>query len=114
MKTEYSKRFLKEAKDLRKKYHNFDDDLRSFVNDLKSGKHVGADLIENIKRLPVYKVRIKNSSSATGKRGGFRVIYYVEIDEQTFYLLSIYSKSQTANISQNEILEILKSEKLIK
>ncbi len=99
---------------MRKKYHHINGDLLSFIDTLESGQYVGADRIESVKSLHVYKARIKNSSSSTGKSGGFRVIYYTQIDEETFYLLSIYSKSQKSDISRDAILEILKSENLIK
>lgn len=113
MQTKYSKRFLKEAKDLRKKYHKIDEDLLNFVNSLEERKSIGASRIVNLNHLHVYKARVKNSSSLMGKSGGFRIIYYVQIAEENFFLLTIYSKSQKSDISRNEILKILKEENLI-
>ncbi len=49
-----------------------------------------------------------NSSTSTGKSGGFRVIYYFIDEQNNLYLMTIYSKTKKANISDNELLELLK------
>jgi len=44
-----------------------------------------------------------------GKSGGFRVIYYYRDEESgRIYLLAIYSKSDQATISDEEIIAILR------
>jgi hypothetical protein len=55
---------------------------------------------------------MKNSSTNSGKSGGFRVIYY-SISKDGAYLLAIYSKNQKEDISKKEILNILKEENLM-
>jgi mRNA-degrading endonuclease RelE of RelBE toxin-antitoxin system len=114
MKTKYSKNFLKDAKFLRKKYQKFDSDLLKFINSLEKESFIAASRIQGLDSLEIYKARLRNSSSLTGKSGGFRVVYYAKISENCFYLLSIYSKSEKLDISKKEILQILKSENLIK
>ena len=52
------------------------------------------DRLEGLK-LPegtaAYKVRIANTSANVGKSNGFRLLYYVAIEDE-IYLLTIYSK----------------------
>jgi len=55
-----------------------------------------------------YKIRVANSSIPTGKSGGFRVITLVKIEKDKVILLTIYSKTQKENISEEELSEILK------
>ena len=55
-----------------------------------------------------FKLRLPNSSIPTGKRGGFRIVYYYRTRNIKIYLLDIYSKTELANISDKKLLEILK------
>lgn len=48
------------------------------------------------------------SSKGKGKSGGARVITYVQVVEINIFLLSIYDKADTANISDKELQERLK------
>ncbi len=54
-------------------------------------------------------MRIPNPDAGKGTRGGFRVIYYVIRDDKYINLLAIYSKTEVDNITQKDILDILKS-----
>ena len=53
----------------------------------------------------VYKARLPNRSAQRGKSGGFRVIYYVQI-EDLVTLLTIYSKTEETDISLREIRQL--------
>ncbi len=53
----------------------------------------------------VYKARLPNRSAQRGKSGGFRVIYYVQI-EDLVTLLTIYSKTEETDISVREIQQL--------
>ncbi|MDQ7044935.1 MAG: hypothetical protein Q9M32_03355 [Sulfurimonas sp.] len=55
-----------------------------------------------------------NSSASIGKSGGFRVIYYFIDERNDLYLMNIYSKTKKENISENELLELLKVNELDK
>ena len=66
--------------------------------DPKIGTHLGNDC---------YKIRIANSSIPTGKSGGFRVITFVKIEQEKIILLTIYSKTEKENISDDELKSIL-------
>ena len=103
---------MKEAKGLRKKYRAIDLDIKKFANAIKENSLIVSTRIPNFGELKIYKTRIRNSSAASGKGGGFRIIYYLEIDT-ICYFISIYSKSQKTDISKDEILRILKDENLI-
>lgn len=54
----------------------------------------------------VYKVRLKNPSAKKGKRGGFRLIYYIQLADQ-IVLLTIYSKSEQSDISAKQLQLII-------
>jgi mRNA-degrading endonuclease RelE of RelBE toxin-antitoxin system len=95
--------FDKNIKKLAKHYKNIKVDLSSLVLELQNNPKLGTHLFQNC-----YKIRVANSSIPTGKSKGFRVIAYCIDDEQNIYLLSIYSKSDQENITDTEIIELLK------
>ena len=90
--------FQKQAKRLAKRYKSFPNDLQKLVNELKENAALGTSLGRNI-----YKIRLAISSKNKGKSGGARVISYVYQIAETVYLLSIYDKSETENISDDEL-----------
>jgi mRNA-degrading endonuclease RelE of RelBE toxin-antitoxin system len=96
--------FAKEVKKLYKKYKKLPDDLRALQGTLQENPKAGIELEEGC-----YKIRLANSSARTGKSGGFRVIYYYLDAHDNLYLLSIYSKTEIENISDDMLLEILKA-----
>ena len=57
----------------------------------------------------VYKARLPNRDSGSGKRGGYRVIYYL-LSEESIVLLTIYSKTDQSDIPADEIVRILDEE----
>jgi hypothetical protein len=99
---EYSDSFLKEAKKLSKKYKLLKSDLKQAVEEIQSNNDLGVYLGFNI-----FKKRVKNSSIPTGKSGGFRVIIYQQIKNK-IVLISIYSKTEKENLSDEELSGILK------
>ena len=50
----------------------------------------------------VRKVRWVLPNTGTGKRGGIRVLYYYLDEFGIFYMLSVYAKSNTINISDKD------------
>jgi mRNA-degrading endonuclease RelE of RelBE toxin-antitoxin system len=94
--------FTKEAKRLYKKYKKLPDDLKILVKELNDNPKAGIDLGANC-----YKIRLANSSIPTGKSSGFRVIYYYYDGELDIYLLTIFSKRDMGNISDEKIMELL-------
>ncbi len=100
--------FLKGVKKLHKRYKSISKDLKLLQEELKESPRSGIELGNNC-----YKIRLANSSVPTGKSGGFRVIYYYIDENNNIFLVHIYSKSDTDNISENKILEILKTAGLV-
>ena len=96
--------FAIQLKKLAKKYKKIKIDLRNLTEELEEDPKLGIALHHNC-----YKIRVANSSVPTGKSGGFRVIYYFLDSEHNIYLMSIYSKTQKDSISENELIELLKS-----
>jgi len=94
--------FQKQAKKLAKRYKSFPQDLQKLVDELKENASPGTSLGGN-----VYKIRLAISSKNKGKSGGARVISYVYQIAEIVYLLSIYDKSETENISDNELKRLI-------
>ncbi|WP_373026233.1 type II toxin-antitoxin system RelE/ParE family toxin [Sulfurimonas sp.] len=55
----------------------------------------------------LFKKRVKNSSIPTGKSGGFRIIIYQQL-ENKIVLISIFSKTDKENLSDDELSMALK------
>jgi mRNA-degrading endonuclease RelE of RelBE toxin-antitoxin system len=90
-------KFDKEVKKLSKKYNLIKEDLNNFILDFDT-IHQEATSIKN----NLYKVRLSNSNKNKGKRAGYRIYYYLKIND-TVYLLTIYDKSQIENINENTL-----------
>ncbi len=99
--------FSKDVKKLYRKYRKVIDDLKILEEQLYKDPKSGMQLGNNC-----YKIRLRNSSVPTGKSGGFRVIYYYIDDKNNLYLMAMYSKSELENISDDRLMEILKSNDL--
>ena len=102
--------FRREAKKLIKKYRSLKGELsglaEELVEDPRKGVHIGKD---------VYKIRLAVKSKGRGKSGGLRIITFVQFviedlnsEELDVYLLSIYDKSDFANISDNLLKHLIK------
>jgi len=99
---EYSESFLKEAKQLSKKFKLLKSDLKQAVDEIETKNDLGVYLGFNL-----FKKRVKNSSIPTGKSGGFRVIIYQQLEDK-IVLISIYSKTEKENLSDEELSQIIK------
>ncbi len=90
--------FQKHAKRLAKRYKSFPNDLQRLVDELKENAALGTPLGGN-----AYKIRLAIASKNKGKSGGARIITYVYLQADTVYLLSIYDKADTENITDAEL-----------
>ncbi len=97
--------FKKDVKKLYKKNKKLPQDLKTLNETLLENPKVGIELSSKL-----YKMRLENSSSNSGKSGGFRVIYYYLDEEENAYLLKIYSKTEIENIKEEILIKILKSQ----
>ncbi len=95
--------FSREVKKLFKKYKKITADLQELQKILQQNPQAGIELGHSC-----YKIRLANSSIPSGKSGGFRVIYYYLDAQNNIYLMSIYSKTELENISDEKIIAILK------
>jgi hypothetical protein len=105
-----TKFFLKQPKQLQKKYPSIKSDLSNLNIVLLTNHKPGTPLGNN-----AFKIRLAIKSKSQGKSGGARVISYLEteiigiVENTTINLLSIYDKSGLASISKGEILALIKN-----
>lgn len=95
--------FDKQFKRLLKKYPSLKSELSELAEQLKKEPDKGTSLGHDC-----YKIRLAISSKGKGKSGGARVITYFAITDFNIFLLSIYDKSEQSNISDKELLQLLK------
>lgn len=106
--------FKSELKPLLKKYPSLSKDLMKLETELTENPRLGTLIGKD-----VYKIRLKIGSNRKGKSGGARVITLIESSiigiaitsfsgETTINLLSIYDKSEIANISDKELKTLIK------
>lgn len=103
-KVDFAATFQRNLKHLRQKYPKVVSEVRQLVQQIEQDNRPGIK-IPNV-RYDVYKVRLKNPSTRKGKRGGFRVIYYLKLKDHII-LITIYSKTEQSDISTDEIQKIL-------
>ena len=109
IKVDKSIEFKKNIKKLEKKYRSIEEDLEPLIQQLESGETPGDRISGN--KYPVYKVRVKNSDNKKGQSSGYRVIYYT-VTPAAILLITIYSKSDRANISNREIEDLIEQEEI--
>jgi mRNA-degrading endonuclease RelE of RelBE toxin-antitoxin system len=90
--------FEKELKKLGKKYRSIRDDYAHLLDLLDRNPSLGTPLGKN-----AFKIRMAISSKSGGKSGGARVITCVKIVKETVFLVSIYDKSESDNIPDEEL-----------
>ena len=100
----YTPEFKRNLRQLAKKYRHIKSDVQPIIEDLILGRTPG----DQIPGIPyeVFKVRAKNSDSAKGKRGGYRIIYY-RLSSGLIVLITIYSKTEQSDITPAEIRRII-------
>jgi mRNA-degrading endonuclease RelE of RelBE toxin-antitoxin system len=97
--------FYKNLHDLNKRYRHVRADIQTVIQDLEVGNFVG-DRISGIgEDYVMLKVRVKNRDIKKGKSAGYRLIYQVE-SSTAVLLLTIYSKSDRADITAGELRSI--------
>lgn len=107
----YSPRFAKDLKRLAKRYRSLKQDYANLIASLREDPMQGTDLGKNLR-----KVRMAISAKGKGKSGGARVITYTVLVEQSpteLLLLTIYDKSDKEDITDSELIEIMRSNGLL-
>ncbi len=105
VRVEAAKTFTGKLNILAKKYRNIHRDVQPVIEQLEQGEILG-DQIPNV-GYSVFKLRIRNTSIQKGKSGGYRLIYYVKMATSVI-LLTIYTKSEQANIDADDIQSIIR------
>lgn len=100
--------FKQQVRKLSKKYANIKEDLKTLSGLLNENPRSGTPLGKK-----AYKIRLKSSDMGRGKRGGYRVVTYVQDDTGKIRLLTIYAKPRKADISDDEIRDILEKEGML-
>jgi mRNA-degrading endonuclease RelE of RelBE toxin-antitoxin system len=96
--------FARQFKRLARKYPSLKNELGKLISSLEKNPEQGTAIGKQC-----YKIRLAIASKGKGKSGGARVITHVYIVRKTVYLLSIYDKSEQANIPDSVIASIISS-----
>ena len=94
------------ARELKQRYPSMKDDYRDFLDTLRKSPLQGEPLGKHLR-----KVRFSIASKAKGKSGGARVITHtvlVESEGADITLVTIYDKSDQANITDKELKKLIK------
>ena len=95
--------FKRDFKHLAKKYASLRSDLNELMQSLWETPDQGTDLGQGFR-----KIRLAIASKGKGKSGGARIITYTLTEEGIeITLLTIYDKSEKANVTRKELLAIL-------
>jgi len=98
--------FERRLKRLHKKFPTLYNELDELESQLLKFPTMGIDYGANI-----YKIKLACKSKHRGKSGGFRVITYLIQQTEAGYeinLVTIYDKSEEANITKEDILKLVK------
>lgn len=101
---EASPTFNRNLRSLAKKYRSIRNDIQPVIEQLEWGEFLG-DKIPGI-GYDVFKLRVRNSDIQKGKSGGYRLMYYVKT-ANGIILLTIYTKSELADMAADEIRSII-------
>ena len=94
--------FEKQARRLSRKYPSLKNDLLQLIKSLKENPGQGTALGNQC-----YKIRLAIKSKAKGKSGGARVVTHIVVYNTIVYLLSVYDKSEKADLSPGELKQLL-------
>lgn len=103
----YSSIFYAKVKKFLKKFPALAEELQQLETAILQDPTMGEALGKGL-----YKIRLASKSKAKGKSGGFRVINYLvskEQDEIFVTVVTIYDKSEEANIKKVTLLKMLDS-----
>jgi len=104
VKVEASPTFQRNLRTLAKKYRSIRNDIEPIIKQLENGE-VPGNQIAGI-GYTVFKLRVRNSDIARGTSSGYRLIYYCQT-ATGIILLTIYTKSEQADIAADDIRRII-------
>ncbi|NKI91121.1 type II toxin-antitoxin system RelE/ParE family toxin [Hymenobacter artigasi] len=94
--------FARDAKRLSKKFRSLPNDLDSIILQLREQPQSGTPIGHHC-----YKIRLAIASKGGGKSGGARLITYVQVVNETVFLLALYDKSEQSSVSDQQVLALL-------
>ena len=94
--------FDKQLKRLAKKYASLKEEYNALIDKLEGNPQEGVSLGNNC-----FKIRLAIASKGRGKSGGARIITHFYVENDAVFLLTIYDKSEQADISDKELKELL-------
>lgn len=100
----YSPEFKNNLKPLAKKYFTLKQSIKSLEEDLIINPYLGESYGEKI-----YKVRLRDESKGKGKRGGFRLMYYLLSETGQgieILMLTIFDKSEVSTIKKKTAVSL--------
>jgi mRNA-degrading endonuclease RelE of RelBE toxin-antitoxin system len=100
----FTPEFKRNLRQLAKKYPHIRADAQPVIDAVEEGECPG-DRISGT-RYQVFKVRARNSDARKGKSGGYGIIYQVK-PQELIVLVTIYSKSEQADVSAAKIRRII-------
>lgn len=100
----FTPEFKRNLRQLAKKYRQIKSDVQPLLDTLMQGQTPG-DQIPGVQYM-VFKVRLKNTGSGKGKSGGYRIIYQ-QANAYLIVLVTIYSKTEQADIAPRDISQII-------
>lgn len=101
---EFTPEFKRNIRALTRKYRHIRDDVDPLIIDLQNGQLPGAQVTGT--GYTIFKVRVQNRDVRKGKSGGYRLIYYLQT-RTDIILITIYSKTEQADISASQIRRIV-------
>ncbi len=94
--------FDKQFKKLYKKYNLLKKDISYFVSDFDDLHKQSTKIQQNL-----FKIRLANSNKNKGKSAGYRIYYYIKLEEN-IYLLTIYDKSAISMIDEKILINLIR------
>lgn len=101
----FTPEFKRNLRALARKYRHIRSDVQPVIEQIQAGSFVG-NQIAGV-GYAVFKVRVRNSDVPKGKRSGYRLVYYLRTPTDVI-LVTIYSKSEQADVSAIQVRRILR------
>jgi len=97
--------FKHSVRKLQKQFRHVKDDVRVAIQVLLQTPRLGVVIPGGS---GVRKLRVRNTDLTKGKRGGYRLLYYVEDQPvPTIHLLLLYAKSDREDVTRQELKRLL-------
>jgi mRNA-degrading endonuclease RelE of RelBE toxin-antitoxin system len=100
----FTPEFKRNLRALSKKYRHIRYDIEPLIIDIQNGQLPGNQVMGT--GYTIFKVRVPNRDIRKGKSGGYRLIYYLQT-KTDIILITIYSKTEQADISASQIRRIV-------